>query len=146
MTSLDGFKLQAVTWDTDKDPSPAAFQRWSEDLSAVVRATKHGGPLEDLIDDKIGQKIIQPIAVPSFIKDDPDFAHFMQVREQAGSQQTPLQTRITARLAVEEGSISVDPDAPSESRTYASDALSQAPSAAILSLVGNFKLVVLENR
>ena len=76
MTTLDKFKLQAVTWDSDKDSDPRSFQKWAEDFSSIVRATEHGGPLEDLIDDKVGRQIIQPVVVPSYLKDDPDFAAY----------------------------------------------------------------------
>ena len=58
MTSLDKFKLQAVTWDSDKDSDPLSFQKWAEDFSSIVRATEHGAPLEDLIDVKVGRQNI----------------------------------------------------------------------------------------
>ena len=74
MTSLDKFKLQAVTWDSDAHPDATTFQKWAEDFSSIVRATDGGSPLEDLVDDKVGRQVLQPIAVPSYLKDDPDFA------------------------------------------------------------------------
>ena len=76
MTSFDKFKLQAVTWDSDAHPDATTFQKWAEDFSSIVRATDGGSPLEDLIDDKVGRQVLQPIAVPSYLKDDPDFAGY----------------------------------------------------------------------
>ena len=75
MTSLDKFKLQAVTWDSDAHPDATTFQRWAEDFWSVVRATDGGSPLEDL-NDKVGRQVLQPIAVPSYLKDGPDFAGY----------------------------------------------------------------------
>ena len=85
MTSLDKFKLQAVTWDSDKDSDPSSFQKWAEDFSSIVRATEHGAPLEDLIDAKVGRQILQPLAVPSYLKDDPDFATFIELQTEAAA-------------------------------------------------------------
>ncbi len=74
MTSLDKFKLQAVAWDSGKDSDPAYFQKWAEKFSSIVQSTEHGSPLEDFLDDKLGRQLIQPVAVPSCLKDDLDFA------------------------------------------------------------------------
>ena len=71
MTALEKFKLSVVTWDSDKEP--AGFDRWMGTLSALVRATEHGPPLEHFLDRKLGRRRQQKITIPSFITDDEDF-------------------------------------------------------------------------
>lgn len=72
MAQLDRFKITALTWDSDKDPS--GFFLWMENMSALVRATEHGAPLEIMLDEKLRRATVTPASVPGFILDDPDFA------------------------------------------------------------------------
>ena len=72
MTSLEKFKLSTVCWDSDKDPKQ--FYVWLENFGSLVRATEHGGYLEDMIDSKLGRRKVSPQSVPSFLLNDPDFA------------------------------------------------------------------------
>ena len=72
MASLDRFKITAVTWDSDRDPSK--YNSWIDTFSSLVRSTEHGPPLEDFLDHKLNRCTSQPMAVPSFITQDDDFA------------------------------------------------------------------------
>jgi hypothetical protein len=111
MTSLDKFKLQAVTWESDRDSDPATFQKWAEDFSSIVRATQHGSPLEDLIDAKVGRRILQAVAVPSYLKDDPDFAHWAQ--SNPASAKSPLAARAAAADVDDADEVRSSPSPPS---------------------------------
>ena len=71
MASLDKYKITAVIWDSDKEPT--GFGRWLETLSAVVRATEHGAALEDFLDRKLERQQSRSAIVPSFLTRDPDF-------------------------------------------------------------------------
>ena len=82
MTSLEKFKLSVVTWDSDKDPS--GFANWMDTMSALVRATEDGPPLEDFLDRKLNRRRQQRITIPSFIMDDDDFAPAAYGREASG--------------------------------------------------------------
>ena len=72
MAQLDKFKITALTWDSDKDPS--GFYIWMENMSSLVRATAHGAPLEQMLDVKLRRPMVQAASIPSFILNDPDFA------------------------------------------------------------------------
>ena len=72
MAGLEKFKLSAVTWDSDKDPS--LFYVWAENMSSLVRSTDHGTHLEDMLDSKLGRSKVSTQSVPSFLLNDPDFA------------------------------------------------------------------------
>ena len=71
MAQLERFKLQAVPWDSDKDP--AGFNLWVETMGSLVRSTAHGSTLEDILDYKLRRKRVAAVATPSWILDDPDF-------------------------------------------------------------------------
>ena len=49
MTTLDKFKISAVSWDSDKDPF--GFNKWMNGISAIVRSIEHGPPLEKFLDE-----------------------------------------------------------------------------------------------
>ena len=72
MASIDKFKLNAVTWDSDKDPN--GFSKFMDTISSMVRATEHGPPLEDFLDRKLSRHKSRHVTVPSFISGDADFA------------------------------------------------------------------------
>ena len=71
MAQLERLKLTASVWDSDKDPQ--GFSSWADTFSSLVRATDHGGALEDFISYKTGRQTFQVSNVPSFLSSDPDF-------------------------------------------------------------------------
>ena len=66
---MEKFKISAVIWDSDKDPS--GFTKWVDSLSALVRATEHGNPLEDFLDMKLQRNIKTKVTVQSGLPMDP---------------------------------------------------------------------------
>ena len=87
MASLDKFKITALVWDSDKDPS--GFFIWMENMSSLVRATADGQPLEVLLDSKLRRVSVRAASIPSFILNDPDFA----VTQAPAPAPTPIQNR-----------------------------------------------------
>jgi hypothetical protein len=71
MAEMTKFKLSAVQWDSDRDPEK--FQKWMNDVSSMVRATRYGPPLEDFLDSKLGRRKCAHTTTPSFITEDSDF-------------------------------------------------------------------------
>ena len=71
MSAADRIKLNATTWDSDKDP--AGFAEWSRSISSIVKSTKHGQELEKFLDRKLGRDLTSTKIVPSFIANDNDF-------------------------------------------------------------------------
>jgi hypothetical protein len=76
MAGMEKFKITSVVWDSDKDPS--GFQKWMNNISSMVRATKNGPPLEDFLDGKLGRHKMKFATIPSFITEDPDFARTIE--------------------------------------------------------------------
>ena len=70
MTTLDKFRLTAVTWDSDKEPN--GFHKWIGLMGSLVRSTAGGEALENFLDAKLGRNIAKTATVPSFLQD-PDF-------------------------------------------------------------------------
>ena len=71
MTSLDKFKLTAVTWDSDREPEK--YSTWDYSTGSMTRATQHGAPLEDWFDAKIG-RVRANNTMPSIFENDPELA------------------------------------------------------------------------
>ena len=71
MASLEKFKLQSATWDSDKEPN--RFVQFMYLISAVVRSIAHGNHLEDWLDRKLGRSRHQGMTTPSFLSEDPEF-------------------------------------------------------------------------
>jgi hypothetical protein len=71
MAQLERLKLSATVWESDKDPT--GFNQWLDTVSALVRATEDGEPLEDFIQHKTGRVTFQRGNVPSFLLEDDDF-------------------------------------------------------------------------
>jgi hypothetical protein len=72
MASLEKFKLNAASWDTDKDPG--GFPEFYYSMSSTVRGLKYGDEVEDYLDAKTGRVKLKSATTPSFIDLDPDFA------------------------------------------------------------------------
>lgn len=72
MAQLDKLKLTMYTWDSTKEPH--GFYIWLENFGCLVRATEHGGALEDMLDSKLRRVKVSRHNVPSYLLDDPDFA------------------------------------------------------------------------
>ena len=58
MTTLEKFKLNAVIWDSDKDPN--GYTKWISTIGSLVRSTQHGPALEDFLDTKLGRQVSKP--------------------------------------------------------------------------------------
>ena len=71
MTSLDKFKLTAVTWDSDREPEKYSTKDYS--TGSMTHATQHGAPLEDWLDAKIG-RVQASNTMPSIFDNDPELA------------------------------------------------------------------------
>ena len=71
MASLEKFKLQSATWDSDKEPN--RFVQFMYLISAIIRSIAHGNHLEDWLDRKLGRARHQGMTTPSFLSDDPEF-------------------------------------------------------------------------
>lgn len=71
MASLDKFKINAVVWDSDKEPSK--FTTWLDTMSSIVRSMEHGPALESFLDHKLERRRHQCATIPSFLASDPDF-------------------------------------------------------------------------
>ena len=71
MVSIDKFKLSAVTWDSDKNPT--GFTKWMSEFSSLVASTEHGATLEKFLDEKLDRRKHTRVTVPSFITTDDDF-------------------------------------------------------------------------
>ena len=71
MATLDKYKLQRLTWDSDKDLG--GFAEWVDQFSSVVRSTEHGYILEEYLDVKLERNKATEMAIPSFLLKDPDF-------------------------------------------------------------------------
>ena len=71
MASLEKFKLQSATWDSDKEPN--RFVQFMYLISAIVRSIAHGNHLEDWLDKKLGRSRHQGMTTPSFLSEDPEF-------------------------------------------------------------------------
>jgi hypothetical protein len=84
MAQLERFKLQAIPWDSDKDP--ASFNIWVETMGSLVRSTAHGAILEEILDYKLRRKRVAAVATPSWILDDPDFGIGSSMAQQYGAQ------------------------------------------------------------
>ena len=69
MTTLDKFKVTAVTWDC-KDET---YATWDEQMGSLVRSTLGGAALEDWWCFKVGKISHQKVAIPSYLLADPDF-------------------------------------------------------------------------
>lgn len=69
---MEKLKISAATWDSDRDPNGG--KKWIQNMGSLVRATKHGLPLEEFLDRKLGRDVHKPATVPSFITSDPEFA------------------------------------------------------------------------
>ena len=72
MTDLDKFKVSTLTWDSDKDPTQ--FHLWIENMGCIVRTIKHGPELEDMLDSKLRRQKPLDTSIPTFLREDPDFA------------------------------------------------------------------------
>ena len=70
MAQLEKFKLQAYSWDGDKDPT--GFHVWIETFGSVVRSLQHGPLLEDMLDSKL-KRTQHDHMVSSVLLADPDF-------------------------------------------------------------------------
>ena len=71
MVPIDKFKLSAVTWDSDKNPT--GFTKWMSEFSSLVASTEHGATLEKFLDEKLDRRKNTRVTVPSFITTDDDF-------------------------------------------------------------------------
>ena len=71
MASLEKFKLQSATWDSNKEPN--RFVQFMYLISAIIRSIAHGNHLEDWLDRKLGRARHQGMTTPSFLSDDPQF-------------------------------------------------------------------------
>ena len=71
MASLEKFKLQTATWDSDKEPN--RFVQFMYMLSAIIRSIAFGSNLEDWLDAKLGRSRHQGMTTPSFLSQDPEF-------------------------------------------------------------------------
>ena len=71
MTTLDKFKISALSWNGDE--ALEKYVSWDEQMSSLVRATADGIPLEDFYCTKVGKPLMQQVAVPSYLMNDPDF-------------------------------------------------------------------------
>ena len=67
MTTLEKFRLTAVTWDSDKDPN--GYTRWIGIIGSLVRSTQHGNELEDFLDAKLQRSKAKATTIPSFLMD-----------------------------------------------------------------------------
>jgi hypothetical protein len=72
MAQLDRIKITAICWDSDREPGK--FNSWLETFSSLVRSTADRPALEEFLDYKLNRQVSQPVAVPSFITEDDDFA------------------------------------------------------------------------
>ena len=72
MAQLEKIKLTAQVWDSDKDID--GFHLWLDTFRSLVSSTEHGQPLEDFITIKTGLEVFEMSNVPTFLKNDPDFA------------------------------------------------------------------------
>ena len=69
---MEKLKISAVSWDGDKEPRN--FYLWVEHMDSMVRSTLHGPPLVDMLDSKLKRIRTSAHSVPSFLREDPDFA------------------------------------------------------------------------
>jgi len=71
MADIEKFKLGSLSWDGDKNEEE--FYIFLENFGSMVRSTKHGFELEDMVDSKLRRPKLSLGSVPSFLSDDPDF-------------------------------------------------------------------------
>lgn len=71
MAELEKFRLSQLSWDGDKDED--GFYIFLENMGSLVRSTRFGDYLEDMLDSKL-KRVKAPSSVPSFLLDDPDFS------------------------------------------------------------------------
>ena len=71
MTTLDKFKLSALSWNGDE--APEKYVAWDEQMSSPIRATADGIPLEDFYCHKVDKPLMQQVGVPLYLINDPDF-------------------------------------------------------------------------
>ena len=89
MASLEKIKLTAQTWDSDKDID--SFHSWLDTFRSLVSSTDGGQPIEDFITYKTGLEVFETNNVPTFIKNDPDFAMYYDPRDSYASESGDLQ-------------------------------------------------------
>ena len=70
MAKVETFKLQSVTWDSDKNPK--GLQKFMQTMGSVVRTTAHGGPLEDFLDYHLNRTKSKAHTVPKYFSN-PEF-------------------------------------------------------------------------
>ena len=67
MAELERLKVSANIWDSDR--SPASYNDWARNVSALVSVLKHGPPLEAFLDKTLDRKRIKNATTPSFLMD-----------------------------------------------------------------------------
>ena len=72
MASLEKLKISVVSWNGDTDPRN--FYMWCEHMDSMVRSTRGGLPLIELLDSKLKRDRSSVVATPSYLLEDPDFA------------------------------------------------------------------------
>ena len=77
MTSLDKFKLTAVTCDGDREPEK--YPAWDYATGSMTRATEHGPALEDWFDREIGRAKVNSTML-SIFDNDPELTGAQPVR------------------------------------------------------------------
>jgi hypothetical protein len=72
MAALEKLKISAVSWNGDTEPRN--FYMWCEHMDSMVRSTRGGIPLIELLDSKLKRERSAVVATPSYLLEDPDFA------------------------------------------------------------------------
>ena len=65
MAELDKFKLSSLSWDGDKDEDQ--FYIFLENFGSMVRSTRDGHYLEEMLDSKLRRKKLATQSIPSFL-------------------------------------------------------------------------------
>ena len=71
MADIEQFKLGTLSWDGDKHEDE--FHIFLENFGSMVRSTKDGAELEDMVDSKLRRPKMSLGSIPLYLADDPDF-------------------------------------------------------------------------